>query len=532
MSKIIVKKSAIIINNYHMGDCLRLEDNFTIFDPIYHMNRYLGIYYDEENERLYLPRGIDVFYVEKLLGCEAVFDDTIDPVDSVGQVMIKYKPRDERQLETLKFMTGQSVQYRQNKYKSQLGVNLPTGAGKTYCAVAAFSFLQERCAVITSSISWLEQWKKCILDYTDLKANEIFLMSGVGSIKRLLNKSDISQYKVYLVSLATLRSYGEKEGWEKVHDLFKIMRIGIKFYDEAHLNFSAMTMIDYFSSTKRTYYITASPARSDKDENRIFQLYFKNVLSINLFNEDTDPHTKYIAIKFNSNPTPQDISFCRNKYGLDRNKYTGYLQKQENYYKLLTILLKIALNQQGKTLIYIGTQKAIDNTYEWIMNNYPELHGNVGVFTSKTEGNKMAELDKRIILSTTKSCGAAVDIKGLKLTIVLAEPFKSEVITTQTFGRTRDNDTLYIEVVDLGFKQICKYYYEKKYIINKYALSMDEIKLSQNELDEKYQTILEERKPFEPKPYNAITFSQFRLPPQTYIWFDDSNKLIDGIWFE
>ena len=54
----------------------------------------------------------------------------------------------------------------------------------------------------------------------------------------------------------------------------------------------------------------------------------------------------------------------------------------------------------------------------------------------------MAELDKRIILSTVKSCGAAVDIKGLKLTILLAEPFKSEVQTIQTFGRTRDKDTM------------------------------------------------------------------------------------------
>lgn len=533
MSKLIVKKSVIIVNDYRLGDCLKLEDNFTIFDPIYHTYNYMGLYYDEENERLYLPRGIDVWYVEKLLNTEAVFDDTIDPYDEIGNVMLKYKPRDDRQETALQFMLGQSVQFRQNKYKPQLSVNLPTGAGKTYCAIASFSFLQERCAVITSSISWLDQWKKCILDYTNLQSNEIYMISGVGSVLRLLNKGDVSQYKVFLVSLATLRSYGDKEGWEQVHELFKAMRIGIKFYDEAHLNFSAMSMVDYFSSTKKTYYLTASPARSNKDENRIFQLYFKNIPSIDLFDYVEDPHTRYICIKYNSEPTPQQISKTRNKYGLDRNAYTNYIVKQDNYYKLLTILLKIALNQQGKTLIYIGTQNAIDTTYDWIINNYPELEGNVGVFTSKTEGNKMAELDKRIILSTVKSCGAAVDIKGLKLTILLAEPFKSEVQTIQTFGRTRDKDTMYIEVVDLAFKQITGFYYKKKPIISKYALSMDEIKIDKYELEERYQTILEERKPFEPKLYEPITFSNFPLGPREYIYFvEDKNQLIEGIWFE
>ena len=533
MSKLVVKKSVIIINDYKLGDCLKLEDNFTIFDPIYHTYNYLGIYYDKENQRLFLPRGIDVWYVERLLNTEAVFDDTIDPYDEIGTVMLKYKPRDERQGGALEFMLGQSVQTRQNKYKPQLSVNLPTGAGKTYCAIASFSFLQERCAVITSSISWLEQWKKCILDYTNLEQKDIYLISGVGSIIRLLSKNEISQYKVFLVSLATLRSYGDKEGWEQVHELFKAMRIGVKFYDEAHLNFSAMCMIDYFSSTKKTYYLTASPARSNKDENRIFQLYFKNIPSIDLFDYDNDPHTNYVCIKYNSEPTPQQISKTRNKYGLDRNAYTNYIVKQPNYFKLLTILLKIALNQNGKTLIYIGTQQAIDTTYDWIINNYPELNGNVGVFTSKTQGNKMNELNKRIILSTVKSCGAAVDIKGLKLTILLAEPFKSEVQTIQTFGRTRDKDTLYIEIVDLAFRQITKFYYAKKPIIEKYALSMNEIKLDKYELESRYEAILDERKPFEIIPYAAITFSKFKSQPQEYIYFDDNNtRLISGIWFE
>ena len=52
------------------------------------------------------------------------------------------------------------------------------------------------------------------------------------------------------------------------------MRVGIKFYDEAHLNFDNMCKIDYYTNTKYTMYITATPARSNEGEN----LYINYIL--------------------------------------------------------------------------------------------------------------------------------------------------------------------------------------------------------------------------------------------------------------
>ena len=69
---------------------------------------------------------------------------------------------------------------------------------------------------------------------------------------RLMQKSEaeIKQIKVYLVSHGTLRSYAEACGWEKIRELFKVMRVGIKFYDEAHQNFDNMMMVDFFSDVE------------------------------------------------------------------------------------------------------------------------------------------------------------------------------------------------------------------------------------------------------------------------------------------
>lgn len=493
MSKIIIKHSSIVINNYELGDSPKLENYFSIYDRICHCNFLKGIEYIEDEKKLILPRGLDIYFLENIFGENAILDTKHDEYDKLEPVMIKYLPRDDVQKEALSFMLGAKPQHKSNKVKSQLSVNLNTGVGKTYCSIAAIAYLNIRSIIITSSINWLEQWKKCICEYTDTKPNEIYFLTGTPSILSLLKK-DINKYKFILASHATIKSYGDKYGWDKVTELFKYMKIGLKFYDEAHLNFDNMCKIDYYTNTFRTYYVTATPARSDKDENFIYQLYFKNIPSIDLFDEENDPHTHYIAMKYNTRPTPQEISACKNKYGLDRNKYTDYVLKKDNYYKMLTIILDLALKQEGKTLIYIGTNNAILRTKEWILNNYPELHNSVGMYTSiVNEEEKRLQLQKKIILSTTKSCGAAMDIKGLKMTVLLAEPFKSEILARQTLGRTRDNNTFYIEVVDTGFVAINKYYYEKKPIFEKYALSCTESTISDTELDIKATTINEVR---------------------------------------
>ena len=100
--------------------------------------------------------------------------------------------------------------------------------------------------------------------------------------------------------------------------------------------------------------------------------------------------------------------------------------------------------------------------------NYPFL--DIGIFTTLVDkSEKRKQLDKKIILSTAKSAGVAVDIKGLEFTIDICEPGKSEVIVRQKLGRTRDQNTLFIDVVDCGFPELRNYYQQKQRIYRKYA---------------------------------------------------------------
>lgn len=492
MNKIVIYRTHIEINNYQLGDCPVLEKTFSVYDMTYHKRFPKGRIYDEERKVLMLPRGIDIGYIERLLQSEPVVDSSMDPVGDIGEVKLKYKPRDKVQQEAIKFMIS-ADKYRNTEYATMKSVNLNTGKGKTYCSIATAAYLGFRSIVITDSIGWLEQWKSFFIEYTDIKPEEIYLISGAPSLMKLFNR-DVSKYKVLLSTHSTLKSIGDKQGWNKIREFFSYCQIGIKFFDEAHLNFDNMFQIDCYSNTFITYYLTATPGRSDLSENMIFQLYFKNVPSINLFDECQDPHTKYAAIRFNSNPTPVEASSCKNNYGLNRIAYTDYLVRNENFHKLLIILINMAIKKPGKHLFYIGTNEAILYVRDWIYEHFPELINQVGIYTSITPADKKPiELQKKIILSTTKSAGAAMDIKGLVETVNLAEPFKSKVLAQQTFGRTRDKDTLYKDIVDTGFFYTKKFYEHKKPVFKKYATECVEINMSENQLLEKSKNIIDER---------------------------------------
>lgn len=495
MSKITVKNSCIVINDYHMGDSQALENNFKVYNPLTHKMDILGMYYDEINNKLYIPRGLDIWKIKSYFNEKYHDVANYNPYKEMKNVLIKYTPRDDQQKEALRFMIGVN-EYEDNQYLPQLSVNLPTGKGKTYCSIATMCYLKIKSIVITGSNTLLTQWKENIKEYTNLKESDIMFISGSPMMNMILagKSKKANDAQIFLCTHGTIRSFCETYGWDKLNQIFILLGIGLKFIDEAHTNFANMLMIDFFTNVYKSYYVTATPARSDWHENRIYQLSIKNIPGIDLFNVDIDPHTNYIAIKYNSKPTAMDVSRCRNMYGLDRNKYIDYVTKQPNFYKMLTIIMDMVIKCKGRALFYIGTNEALLRVYNWIGKNYPEFINEIGIYTSLLDKSaKLKEKDKKLLLSTTKSAGLGEHINGLKMTIVLAEPFKSDVIARQSLGRTRDPNTTYIELVDLGFKQVRNFYYAKLPVFNKYALSVSDTTIDQYELDRRSEMLQNKR---------------------------------------
>ena len=227
MNKIEVRNSCIVINDYNWGDCPKIENQFRIYERITHQFLYLGIWYDEEDKRLYLSRGIDVWYVEDCIGAKAVYTKDYYKYDYIGNAKLKVGPRDDRQKEILRFCVGQG-EYKNTEFASQLSVNANTGFGKTYISIATIAYFEIKSIIITYSVNWLNQWKERIQQYTGIKANEILLISGSASINRLLKMEDTSRYKIFMITHSTIKSYSTKYGWKAIGKLFEHLKIGIK----------------------------------------------------------------------------------------------------------------------------------------------------------------------------------------------------------------------------------------------------------------------------------------------------------------
>ena len=494
MANIVVKNTCICIENYILGSCPQLERNFMVYNPVTHSSEVLGMYYSSKTSTLYIPKGLDLGVIKRYLNLRECTFVKPDPFLDTGKINMKFKPRDKEQQEALKFMIGVG-EYENNLYKSQLSVNLNTGKGKTYCSIATISAMHIKSIVITGSNTLLNQWKDNIKEYTTLKDSDIFFISGSNTMNLILSgkSTKAKKAKIFLCTHGTIRSFCDTYGWGKLSEVFNILGIGMKFIDEAHTNFNNMLMIDFFTNVFKSYYVTATPARSSWAENKIYQLSIKNIPDIDLFDEENDPHTDYIAIKYNSHPSAFDINRCKNAYGLDRNRYINYLTNNPYFYKIMRVVMDMYLRCKGRGLFYIGTNDGVLKVYKWICTNYPQLLGQVGIYTSLLDKeHKLLEKDKKLLLSTTKSAGLGEHIENLKMTVVLAEPFKSEVIARQTLGRTRDKDTLYIELVDLGFRQTRNFYYSKLPVLNKYALSVSDTTIDNYELEKRCQ-ILEEQ---------------------------------------
>ena len=494
MSKIIVRNTSIMITDYTLKQAPKLESNFMTWDPIYHRFDQIGMYYDKDERILYLPRGIDLWYVKKQIGVKTIEHEKNDPYQIIPNILMRSSPRDDKQVEALKFTCGLG-DYADNEFLPQLSVNLNTGVGKTYVAIATMAYFKIKTIIITGSNSLLKQWGDKIKEYTNLTSKDIVFISGSPAINRIIKGNSLApNASVFLCTHGTLRSYADEHGWFMLRQLFRCLGIGIKIFDEAHQNFENMCKIDFATNVYKTYYMTATPARSDFKENRVYMTSFKNIPRIDLFDEDNDPHTDYLAIRYNSRPSPNILSSFHNIYGMDRNKYVEYITRNQYFYMALRVILDMIKGIDGRVLMYIGTNDGILRVYKWLSDNYPEYIGNIGIFTSLvSKDDKIKEREKKIILTTTKSAGAGEDIPNLKVTVLLAEPFKSEVLARQTLGRTRAKNTLYIELVDMGFPALRKYYYYKLPIFNKYASSTSDTTIETYELTIRSERIQKKR---------------------------------------
>ena len=134
---------------YVKDDYKVIEDMYTSIDKFSQKEVPCG--YLIENNKLYLPRGTSVSKIEHIVGLEANYIQDSDPIEKMSrQFNSLYDPRNKLQEDSVKFLTTERGH--------QLGLNLSTGFGKTFCVAYASTKLNEKTIVITPNEGLKSQW--------------------------------------------------------------------------------------------------------------------------------------------------------------------------------------------------------------------------------------------------------------------------------------------------------------------------------------------------------------------------------------
>ena len=430
---------------YKKDDLPVIEDMYTATDKFSGNEFPCG--YMIEDGKLYLPRGTSISKLERITEEKPNFITESDPYQEMSrQHYSLYDPRNNVQEESIKFLTSEG---------KQLGLNLSTGVGKTFCVAYSSTKLNLKTLIITPNEALKQQWISTYHKMFDYRPKDLMNIAGSNIMEAIL-EDNVDPADVYFVNHQTLRSFLSSHNGYMLHKFFKKLNVGIKVYDESHMEFANILLMDFFSNTDRTWYLTATFDRSDKTESACFKRAFNSVSTYGEMESKQmiRKHVIYHVVNINSMISPKDRATVMGWNGMSSisyGKYAFFTDQNQTAYKTILDILNKTKDVEGKTLIFIPLIDAVDEVVKKLKIDFPDK--SISAYHSRLSADEKKSAEKKdIIVSTIKSCGTGRDIPGLRC-VICAEPIASKVVAEQMIGRLRpyaeDKDTYFFDIVDV-----------------------------------------------------------------------------------
>ncbi|MEZ6141471.1 MAG: helicase-associated domain-containing protein [Zavarzinella sp.] len=139
---------------------------------------------------------------------------------------------------------------------------LPCGAGKTVVGIVAMTMVQRSTLVLTTSVTAVKQWRREILDKTDLRDEDVAEYTG--------ESKEIAQVTVATYQIITYRP--DKNENFPHFKLFEERDWGLIIYDEVHLLPAPVFRVTAQIQARRRLGLTATLVREDGREGDVFSL--------------------------------------------------------------------------------------------------------------------------------------------------------------------------------------------------------------------------------------------------------------------
>lgn len=468
-------RNSVVIRNvdFDSENYKRFFKSFAVYDKVTH--KYTNNVFTISNYDVYTPASIDPEIIRGYFPNDIIVYNKKCSKTIINEFNMIHFPRNEIQKQALNFLL--SMKNDDNKRERLLALN--TGTGKTFVTISFISQMKLKPFIVVDQIGLADQWKREFLKHSDLKEDEIKILSGRASVEEALENPE--KYKAFIAIHKTLNMM-LSESLKSINILMNKLEIGIRVFDEAHVNFKNVCMISSLSNVEFTVFLTATPNRSNFMDNLVYRKVFGKLPYYNGQNIITEKYQTVFLGHYDSHPSIDIRETIKTQRGLNIPRWSKHILTDGfDYYidSLYTLIDKFQLIERKKqTVIYLPTIELIEKTYQFLSEHYEGI--DVGMYIGKVSEEKRLEvLKQQFIITNEKIFGRAMDLETLEFVITYL-PISSPITVEQIIGRLRYHEgklQILIDMTDRGFPECRAQSYSRKRVYKQKAKIIKEFNL-------------------------------------------------------
>jgi superfamily II DNA or RNA helicase len=396
-------------------------------------------FYKETDNYLLIPR----YYPLRKVGLGGVQINREQFLENPEQIDIKHNivPRNDLQRRAINTLKGSRACILQ----------LSPGTGKTVITICAIAELKLKTLVLVHLDSLVEQWKNRLLEFTNLKEDDISRLRSKTFTEDLAKPVIISTAQTFVSLLKRQR--------ETFLDALNESKLGIFVSDECHTTSGAPTFSDcsIFVPAVYTYGLSATPKRSDGNLD-IIEYHLGKIVASDDSDGIMDARVTVIVMDYEVD-TRKRYKYLYWAGKFQRARYLNLIKKSDQFQACIKRLLNKVMSEDRNAICVAERIALID-----------QLHKELP-YDSKSKFYKSEPLEKlhyKMTFATPGKIRDGIDAP-FKDCLIMTSPISNiEQMTGRVVRIHPDKKTpIIIDMVDVGCKRMKSTFHTRKKFYDK-----------------------------------------------------------------
>ena len=336
----------------------------------------------------------------------------------------------------------------------------------TYCTGYGIGLYKKKALIIMHRDNLRAQWNESLYMMNGFDHAHVHEIDTTQELYNIAHGDYDNDYDIYLITHATFRAGLKRIGDIKLaQNICKVLGIGIKVIDEAHLEFKDILLLDIVCNVKRNIYLTATPGRSQREENAIYWKVFNSATfyapSTELNNNAPNKWMDYVTVRMSSDCKPNiyryQVTRGKGMSAVSYGKWVIAYDKKKRHFKCCKDIIMECFDRDpnAKVLVLIPLINLCESLMDFLIeeldkeDKFKYALSIRTINSNNSKGDNAYSKKADVIISTLGSMGVGTDVKGLT-DIINMTPYCSKLTAEQSLGRVRYAGKIghYYDIVD------------------------------------------------------------------------------------